>query len=266
MKKTLLFLLFISALFFGVSSQGYALTISEIEGNNSFASAQGIDPYFSLNSNPNVFGTLPTVSIHGSNEAASDVDYYSFTVASAGIGYFDIDDVTMRIINNVSYADLETTLSLFDSSHNLLAADVDTWNYPEDPGSISSFDSFLGVYTFTNPGIYYIAVSNQDNHPLSYGTLGGNLGRPDCALPACDPDNPWADFYNGGQYYLGNSGPTQVATTNGNWDSGTYTLHVTIANPVPEPSTAFLFGLGIIALLIISHSYILRPLFIQKRP
>lgn len=260
MKKTLLFLLFISALLFGVSSQGYALTISEIEGNDSYASAQVIDPYFSINSNPNVFGVLPTVSISGSNGATTDVDYYRFTVASAGIGYFDIDDVTMTGFN----VDLETTLSLFDSGHNLLAADVDTLNYPEDPGSISSFDSFLGVYTFVNPGIYYIAVSNQDNLPLSYGTLGGNLGRPDCALPACDPDNPWADFYNGGQYYLGDSGSTQVVTTNGNWSAGTYTLHVTIANPVPEPSTALLFGLGIIALLIISHSYILRPLFIQK--
>lgn len=240
----------------GISSQGHALPLFEIEGNDSFATAQNIDSSFSINSNPDVFGILPTVSILGNNCDCNDVDYYSFTVASAGIGYFDIDDVKMS-----GSLWIGNSLSLYDSGHNLLAADFDTGNDPTDPGSDSTFDSFLGVYDFTNAGVYFIAVSTEYTSPGVTGTYVGNLGRPDCVLPACDPDAPWADLYNGGIQYLGDSGPTSVDTSGASDSFGDYTLHVTIANPVPEPSTALLFVLGIITLFFISRPYFLSLLF-----
>ncbi|MBI5192125.1 MAG: PEP-CTERM sorting domain-containing protein [Nitrospirae bacterium] len=255
-KLTTLVLVTLTAIITAFSGNALATSIAEIEGNDSFASAQSIDAFFSINSNPNVFGTLPTVSIHGSNGAATDVDYYRFTVANTGIGYFDIDDVTKS-----GSLWIGNSLSLYDSGHNLLAADFDTLNYDEDPGSVSTFDSFLGVYNFTNAGVYFIAVSTEYTSPGTPGTLGGNLGRPDCVMPACNPNNPPVDFRNGGKYYLGDSGPTSVNTTGASDAFGNYTLHVTIANPVPEPSTALLFGLGMITLLIISRLYFLSPLF-----
>lgn len=258
MKKHILLLLIVTTIILSVSTQALALLLDESEGNDTYLTAQDIDSSFSISSNLDVFdtfGLLPTVSISGSNGAASDVDYYSFTVASAGmIGYFDIDDVTL----SGNHVDLETALRLFNSSNNMLAADPDFRNSTtNDPGSVSSFDSFLGVYKFSLPGTYYIAVSFYDNVQLT-PPLGPYLPRPDCWTDnTCNPNNPPPVEYNGG---IINSIPDSIVfgtpfpNTNINQN---YTLHVTVGTPVPEPSTALLFGLGIITLIIISRTYIL---------
>ena len=146
-----------------------ALPVAVGESGDLRASAFNVNGYFSPNANPNVFGSLPTATVHSQLGAhANDVDWYAFT--GAGIAYFDIDD------NPYTH---DTTLALFDSSGTLLAYDDDS--FPEDPGTEFGFDSFLGVYTLPSAGTYYLGVSRFANFPtaVSSASFFDFLTRPD---------------------------------------------------------------------------------------
>lgn len=169
MKKLLVFLCAMS-LVFGVIGLASATYISEIELNDSFSEAQNLDGYFSLDADADIFFSTwaAHVSVNATNSATTDVDYYSFTVSTVGIiYYFDIDygyDVGDSV---------DTTMGLFDSSGNALAFNDDS--YLADPGSDHYRDSFI-LYTFADPGIYYIAVSNYQNFPLESGGMDTENG------------------------------------------------------------------------------------------
>ena len=99
----------------GVSSAASAGVVTEIEPNDSFSTAQSLDGHFSTGTDPNVANaaTTPYVSVI-SGPAASNADFYKFTVATGGTtGIFDVD---------FGMPDFDPTLALYDSNHLLLGA------------------------------------------------------------------------------------------------------------------------------------------------
>lgn len=137
--------------------------IKEQEPNDTAASAQSLDAYFSYGTNSTIeldaAGTLASysASVYGFS-GDSTYDYYSFTVGTGGTDLalnvpvaFDID---FAYINS-----LDTILVLFDTDGTSLLKYND--DDPVDgPGDIkaNTLNSFL-TYTFTTAGTYYIRVS-----------------------------------------------------------------------------------------------------------
>jgi hypothetical protein len=225
MKRTNWFLciLVLIGIFLVQVHPGWTSPIFESEPNDSFDEAQNLDGNFSIDFNEDIFNSnmVPHVSVQATNgPTVSDVDYYSFSVAEAGqTAYFDID---YGLIDGTYIDDVNTTLSLFDSTYNLLAFSDDS-SSETDPGTVSIRDSFIGEYAFNVPGTYYIVVSNWGNYPTVKGTEVGPLFRP--------------DGVEAGVEYAGDSGPAEVTAGFGTW-IGDYTLHVSLseaASPIPEP-------------------------------
>ena len=100
-----------------LSSAASASVVAEVEGNDSLATAQNLDGYFTVGSDPNVTNaaTTPYVSVI-SGPGGSNYDYYSFTVATAGsYGIFDID---------FGMNEFDPWLTVFDAAGNLLTTQV----------------------------------------------------------------------------------------------------------------------------------------------
>ena len=202
--------------------------------NNTITTAQGVlFTDFTPNTNPNVFGNLPTATISGLN-SISDVDFYSFQTG-IGTGYFDIDSIPYTF---------DGELALFDSTGTVVAFADDN---DLDPGSTDIRDPFLGTYTFTQAGTYYIAVDRFINRPnaLNFATLGQSLTRPDGA--------------NGGFTYSNATTGDSSYRLNGAQVNGVaYTLHISLSNPtgvsaVPEPgewATMGMAGAGLCGLMV----------------
>jgi hypothetical protein len=201
--------------------------------NNTVATAEAI---------PNATFTLPvpatvfdppgwaTATILGTGGTAigaaeSDVDFYSFTTAGGG-ALFGIDNDPFTF---------DTILSLFDSSGTLIAFDDDS--PPEDPGTDSSTDSFIGVITLT-AGTYYVAVSEFGNFPsevLAGVTTGPPLTRPDGGFGGF-PVTAGATPGNSSFPESGPDGPLD------------YTLHISLENVagggvIPEPMSLVVWSL-----------------------
>jgi hypothetical protein len=216
--------------FFAGGANAALVVEAETDGtavNNSIATAQAI-PSAAFTAPPpaNVFGALPTATITGRN-GGNDVDFFSFQ-ANAGTVYVDIDNDPFSF---------DSILALFDSSGTLLAFGDDSG--PEDPGTAFGFDSFIGVYTLTAPGTYYVTVSEFSNFPTQAfaGTIA-NLLRPDGQL--------------GGLAQSGSAVGVSTFNSNGNQVGSVYTLHISLANPtgvVPEPATIATWG-GFAALML----------------
>ena len=139
----------------------WATSVNEVEPNDSIAEAQNIDPYFSLDSDPNIAfsTTVPHATVDGTGN--NTFDYYAFSVPqarSSTIGLFDIDGAVVCPIGGGICEGFDSYLQLYDTNGNLLAEDDDD---REDPGSEGStgLDSSL-EYTFPSAGTYYIAVGS----------------------------------------------------------------------------------------------------------
>ena len=204
------------------SAASYAGLVNEIEqngqaANNSVATAQILNAgAFSVNANPNVFGSLPTATISGRG-GANDVDFYCFN-ATSGAAYFDVDG-----------AGFDTYLALFDATGTLLADSDDS--FPSDPGSTNDLDAFLGSYTITTAGWYYLAISRSGN--FANATFTGSsffqLQRPDGAF--------------GGFGFVGATSSDSSFLASGVQLGSDYTLHVSVV-PTP-PALALLLTAGL---------------------
>lgn len=232
MRKTLLRgSLTILAAFCASSSFGAIINETETNGtatNNTIATAQAIAssaftlPVGSTVFNPPGYATATILGQNGSN----DVDFFSF-VSPGGQVYFDIDNTP---------ATFDPIIALFNSGGTLLAWSDDS---PADPGSASTLDSFLGVFTLPTAGTYYLAVSQNANFPTT--ALTGNetaLVRPDGAFGGFAVSgvlaNATFDF----------SGPQPGGAA--------YTLNASVQTEsgIPEPSSMLLMSVAMVGAVL----------------
>jgi len=209
MKKLGLIVVLILGLVIMGASRVEALIIFEIEGNDTIATAQNIDAFFSIGANVDIqdSATIPWVSISATGDGT--YDYYSFTVASAGsTGVFDID---------YGMFDIDTEIGLFDPAGLVLAQNDDFFpNTVGAGGSAHPFDSYIS-HTFAASGLHTIGVSRFPSSATT-GTLTG-------AAP-----------HQGSDYTL------QVSIQNHDGGGGQEPV-------IPEPLTLGLFGSGLLGLL-----------------
>ncbi len=188
-----------------------AVSISEVEPNNTLGTAQNIDSFFSLDFDENIGDTgsntsttIPHVTISGSGNGT--FDYYTFTVATGGsLGIFDIDFGSPG-----GPGDIDTELFLYTLSGTVLRFNDDAGITRGALGSTSVLDAYI-QFTFLSPATYVIGVCRFDC--IDSGTGVGMTGN--------TPD-------------LGEL----------------YTLQVSIAGHpvVPEPATLLLLGFGIVGM------------------
>lgn len=191
MKKSLLFTLIV--LSFTLASVEASI-ITEIESNDTFATAQNINPYFSLDFSPNIGDkttntstTIPHVTIEGSGDGTYDV--YSFTTAG-GLAIFDID--VFGLNNSTGLADSE--LSLFDINGALLAFNDDNDATYGQLGSSSSEGGFSPdsyLETLLSAGSYFIQVGSFQNSPAKSGnySLQVSLENPEISNTVAEPNS-----------------------------------------------------------------------------
>jgi hypothetical protein len=190
----------------------WAGIVNESEPNNTIATAQNVDAFFTLDFSEdigdkvaNTSTTIPHVTVLGKGDATGDgsFDYYSFTThLPNSLVIFDIDHT--KATNPVA---LDTEIFAFAPDGTFFGSNDNspiTWGAL---GSTTEMDSYLEV-TFPVPGLYVIGVGR-------YNSI------------AIGPPNP------------GIAGTFLKA-------GDEYTLQISV--PVPEPSTCVLASLGVLGL------------------
>lgn len=154
--------------------------ITEVEDNDTAATAQSLDAYFSYVSNPMIEldadGTLASysASVYGFS-GDSSYDYYSFTVGT-GDNDLALNTVVAFDIDFAYVNGLDTILVLYDTDGTTVLKynDDSPLNGPGDIkliGSNSTCNSFF-TYTFTTAGTYYIRVSEFSDTQVYGDVLG----------------------------------------------------------------------------------------------
>ena len=148
-----------------------ATIITEVEANDTLATAQNVDSFFSMESNTDIFNSTinPWVSINATGDGS--YDYFSFTVAAGVTGYFDID----RGMNST-----DTEIALWDFNGVVLEERDDRSDYQSwtDPGTVHHYDPSIS-YTFDTAGTYVIGVAEFYSRALSGGWSGNVLDSGD---------------------------------------------------------------------------------------
>jgi hypothetical protein len=150
--------LYLGILLISLSIVTQATVIAENEPNDTFATAQNINLYFSLDFSPNIGDTttntstiIPHVTIQGTGNETYDV--YAFTTPG-GRAIFDIDVFG----NNFNGGLGDSILNLFDSIGNSIAQNDDNNDSFGQEGSKSSADSY--IETTLEAGSYFIRVGS----------------------------------------------------------------------------------------------------------
>ncbi|NJN86930.1 MAG: filamentous hemagglutinin N-terminal domain-containing protein, partial [Leptolyngbyaceae cyanobacterium SL_7_1] len=175
---------------------GTSGTVSELESNDSIATAQNLDPFFFLNpgvADPNVeaSNTIPYVSISGTGD--NTFDYYSFSATAGSGGIFDIDtavgaasgsagNITLNstgalVLNGSTITNqVQGTNSLSTPAQlTLQGASVDLINTRIDSGTAGSIDAGNVLIEATNGGVNL--TSSQISSEVALGSAGdgGNI-------------------------------------------------------------------------------------------
>jgi hypothetical protein len=213
------------------AGQVQAAVVSVGEVGNTRASATNVDGYFDLDADANIFNStvISHVTISAFHDEASDIDWFSFTGQAGQSIMLDID-------TDGYGGGFDSTLHLFDENGTLLALNDDS-GY--DPGSTTDgdffYNSFIGSYTLTSSGTYYVAVSDYPNFANSVNsvTVFSDLTRPDGSLGGTAVgDAPFGDdSFPGVGGYSGVSG---------------YNLHI---SNTPEPASLAVWGIGAIGVM-----------------
>ncbi len=134
------------ALLLIASSDTYAITITEVEPNNSIERAQNVDEFISLQFDPivSLSATIPHVTI-ASLDGDNTRDIYRFTSAGGTI-IVDIDR---------SGGDFDSIITLSSFAPGAIGGVSD--DDVLDPGSTNPLDSFLQINN-EPPGVYYVDV------------------------------------------------------------------------------------------------------------
>ena len=139
-----------------------ALIINEVEPNNSVATAQNIDAFFSLDFSPDIGTSVntstlyPHVTILGTNNDVGD--FYSFTAPAGSVGVFDVD-----------FATFDSVLYLYTATGILLhVADDIGGGGDRNQGETNSHSALLG-YLFPASGLYVIELNNFGGGAFSTG-------------------------------------------------------------------------------------------------
>lgn len=132
-----------------------AAAITEIESNDTLATAQDLDGNFTLDFSSNIGDggsntstVIPHVTVQGFAESGGR-DTFKFTVTRAGsIGIFDID---------FGMPSFDGNLTLFNAAGSQLAYNDDYVSSAGQGGSNHGYDSFI-QYAFEQVGTYIIQV------------------------------------------------------------------------------------------------------------
>ena len=157
-----------AAIFAALSTAALASPIASIEPNDTAASAQNIDAFFSLDFSPdigdttsNTSTTIPHVTVRAPREDEPTYDYYSFFATAGSLGIFDIDYA-------LDFGGSDTWLALFapDGTTELAFNDDSNNTTFGAGGSTHPWDSYL-QYTFAASGTYFIRVGDFPDTPTA---------------------------------------------------------------------------------------------------
>jgi hypothetical protein len=166
-----------------------------------------------------IAGAGPVTTITGTLADINDEDMFFFEITSAAL----FSASTVGTPGTVA----DTQLFLFRSSGLGAIANDDS----PGGGTLRSQIPAGSMTTFMLPvGFYYLAISSFNNNPVSVGGL-------------IFPDAPFTGVF--GPTGPGGGSPVSNWSAGGG-GSGTYTINLTAAQAVPEPTAMFLVGTGLI--------------------
>ncbi|ARN75635.1 PEP-CTERM sorting domain-containing protein [Oceanicoccus sagamiensis] len=146
-------------------SAANATVITEIEANDSFATAQYVEGSFSTGANADVENAgvagWEWVSIEAGPDTTSSYDYFTFSVAAGQQFIFDIDYGCETTECDDSDTDVDTFIRLFDGSNGLIG-------FSDDEGP-DLFDSLL-AFEFDYTGTATLKVSQFEDSVMPSGT------------------------------------------------------------------------------------------------